>query len=696
MAAAQSLEGAVRRGRRRGGRAARPGASTRRRPLPDAVGMLYDSTRCIGCKACVVACREANGTPPEPKRRRARHADGARTATPRTSSSSTRTTDRRRLRVREGAVHALRRPVLRVGVHDRRAQEDGERDRSPTTRAAASAAATARWPARSTSRSSSGSRPRRRSSSASCAATGLAEGKLPACVEVCPRQAVIYGKRDGAARRRRTARLEANPRFYQPKVYGETDGGGTQVLYLSRGAVRASWACPSRATAPAPRSPRRSSTASTRASSRRPCSTSALAAVVIAQPEEVSGDRRRRERMSAALRSAGPSSPAASIRSSRSRGIAVLAILAWRFSSASAPPPGSTTAIRGASGSPSTWSPAPPSPAAATRWRCWSTSSTGASTTRWSGRRSSPPRSATRMAGLSVSSTSGRYWNAWKLAAALEAGTSPRSLLEVALCIMTYMVVLWIELSPALLEKWKQAATLAAHGHDRAAAVDPSLRPGAAVHDRARHAAADDAPVARSARCSWCADQAAPALAHAACCRSCSSSASSAWASRRWCSRRTLATIALQLQAGDGSCSGRWRSLVSIMVLHLPARSASARWRGRLGLGFGMNGLSRPLPRRDGALRDAGDPAARREEARQPGAGIFFAARAAAARRRALPLRRLPGRLRPGRRAGTTSRRCRRCWSPSASSRSRCAAYILIVKTFPILAGWRPTARSAA
>ena len=32
---------------------------------PDAVGMLYDSTQCIGCKACMVACKDANGMPPE-------------------------------------------------------------------------------------------------------------------------------------------------------------------------------------------------------------------------------------------------------------------------------------------------------------------------------------------------------------------------------------------------------------------------------------------------------------------------------------------------------------------------------------------------------------------------------------------------------------------------------------------------------
>jgi Fe-S-cluster-containing dehydrogenase component len=32
---------------------------------PKALGLLFDSTLCVGCKACVVACREANGTHPE-------------------------------------------------------------------------------------------------------------------------------------------------------------------------------------------------------------------------------------------------------------------------------------------------------------------------------------------------------------------------------------------------------------------------------------------------------------------------------------------------------------------------------------------------------------------------------------------------------------------------------------------------------
>src|SRR5262249_42636335 len=42
-------------------------AARRKQAAPDSIGMLYDSTKCIGCKACVVACREAQGQVPEVK-----------------------------------------------------------------------------------------------------------------------------------------------------------------------------------------------------------------------------------------------------------------------------------------------------------------------------------------------------------------------------------------------------------------------------------------------------------------------------------------------------------------------------------------------------------------------------------------------------------------------------------------------------
>jgi hypothetical protein len=57
-------------------------------------------------------------------------------------------------------------------------------------------------------------------------------GHGPACCEVCPRGAVIYGKR-GELLAEAKRRLAAKPGAYVPKVYGEAEAGGTQVLYLS-------------------------------------------------------------------------------------------------------------------------------------------------------------------------------------------------------------------------------------------------------------------------------------------------------------------------------------------------------------------------------------------------------------------------------------------------------------------------------
>lgn len=45
------------------GTAAVEARETHQRP-PEGLGLLYDATLCVGCKACVAACKEANGNPP--------------------------------------------------------------------------------------------------------------------------------------------------------------------------------------------------------------------------------------------------------------------------------------------------------------------------------------------------------------------------------------------------------------------------------------------------------------------------------------------------------------------------------------------------------------------------------------------------------------------------------------------------------
>ncbi len=58
------------------------------------------------------------------------------------------------------------------------------------------------------------------------------EGKLPGCVEACPTEALLFGERDKLikAARKRIARF---PERYVDHIYGEHEMGGTSWLYLS-------------------------------------------------------------------------------------------------------------------------------------------------------------------------------------------------------------------------------------------------------------------------------------------------------------------------------------------------------------------------------------------------------------------------------------------------------------------------------
>ena len=60
----------------------------------------------------------------------------------------------------------------------------------------------------------------------------LREGQKPACIEACPEEAIIFGKRrdliDEARRR-----IYEDPELYVHEIYGEHEVGGTGYLYLA-------------------------------------------------------------------------------------------------------------------------------------------------------------------------------------------------------------------------------------------------------------------------------------------------------------------------------------------------------------------------------------------------------------------------------------------------------------------------------
>jgi len=65
-----------------------------------------------------------------------------------------------------------------------------------------------------------------------CAERTLKDNQPPACVSLCPREALTFGKREDLLAMGRE-RLRRNPDRYHPRVYGDRDGGGTSWLLLA-------------------------------------------------------------------------------------------------------------------------------------------------------------------------------------------------------------------------------------------------------------------------------------------------------------------------------------------------------------------------------------------------------------------------------------------------------------------------------
>jgi Fe-S-cluster-containing dehydrogenase component len=206
-------------------------AAVRVAPPPDAVGLLYDSTLCIGCKACVEACRAANGLEPDTA-----YFPGGLYQAPVDLSARAKNV----IKVyREGGTSAFMKAqcmhcldpactnACMLGALKKREKGIVSYDASLCIGCRYCQMACPfnvpkfEW-AKAAPKIVKCELCRHR----------LAEGKLPACVEVCPRGAVIYGTRADLLEEAHR-RLAAHPDRYVPKVYGEHDGGGTQCLYLA-------------------------------------------------------------------------------------------------------------------------------------------------------------------------------------------------------------------------------------------------------------------------------------------------------------------------------------------------------------------------------------------------------------------------------------------------------------------------------
>ena len=207
------------------------GRSTQKVAPADAAGLLYDSTRCIGCKACVVACRESGGLPPS-------KTDGLHDVQTELDATTRNVIklwkDEKNPSVfafmKQQCMHCIDPAcvsVCMIGALKKREQGADTYDKDVCIGCRYCQVACPfnvpkfEWQSATPKIVKCELCPERR-----------AQGKLPACVEVCPRQAVIYGRRTELLEEAHR-RIDAESTRYQPSVYGEEEMGGTQVLYLS-------------------------------------------------------------------------------------------------------------------------------------------------------------------------------------------------------------------------------------------------------------------------------------------------------------------------------------------------------------------------------------------------------------------------------------------------------------------------------
>jgi formate dehydrogenase iron-sulfur subunit len=63
-------------------------------------------------------------------------------------------------------------------------------------------------------------------------ATRIEEGQSTGCTDACPTEATVFGNRDELISIAK-ARIAAEPKKYQPYIFGENEVGGTSVMFLS-------------------------------------------------------------------------------------------------------------------------------------------------------------------------------------------------------------------------------------------------------------------------------------------------------------------------------------------------------------------------------------------------------------------------------------------------------------------------------
>jgi Fe-S-cluster-containing dehydrogenase component len=200
---------------------------------PEAVGLLYDATRCVGCQSCVAACAQANNEAMNASSQKLYQIAYDLNSTTRNIIKLYRPADGKSYSyVKQQCMHCVD-PACVAGCMFKGLKKDAK---TGVVSWNSKLCVGCRYceiacPYHIPKFQWEGYNPR--IVKCELCKERLARGDQPACSSVCPVHAVIFGKRAELlieAKRR----IKENPgKYFQDRVYGEHEAGGTQSLYLS-------------------------------------------------------------------------------------------------------------------------------------------------------------------------------------------------------------------------------------------------------------------------------------------------------------------------------------------------------------------------------------------------------------------------------------------------------------------------------
>jgi len=194
----------------------------------DYYGILYDSTRCVGCQSCEYACAEANNLP-EPSESIEADITRLTNENRRTVVNAFNTTGGE-ITIKHQCMHCLEPACVAACLTQAmfKTKEGPVIWRADKCMGCRYCMISCPFDAPKFEFHS----PNPKIVKCDMCYARTQKGLLPACVENCPAEAILYGKRSDLIREARK-RIVENPESYNDCIYGESEAGGTGFLYLA-------------------------------------------------------------------------------------------------------------------------------------------------------------------------------------------------------------------------------------------------------------------------------------------------------------------------------------------------------------------------------------------------------------------------------------------------------------------------------